>query len=205
MSAGQPALVIRKRKRLPHWEFPHGIYFATFRLFDSVPESIQRLWVSKRENFLRKAQSAGTKLSDDEARRLNLLLRRKIERYLDSGQGSCMLKLPQIAQVVANALRYFRGKRYTLYAWCVMPNHVHVVFRPLPGHSLARIVHSWKSFSAQNANKLLGRNGPFWQREYYDHLVRNEAQLEKFIRYVSRNPVRAGLKGWPWVEVTRQD
>jgi REP element-mobilizing transposase RayT len=75
---------------------------------------------------------------------------------------------------VADALRHFDGERYRLVAWCVMPNHVHAVVQPAAGHVLEEIVHSWKSFTAHQANKLLGRTGPFWMAEAYDHLVRDE-------------------------------
>ncbi|HEY1422257.1 MAG TPA: transposase [Candidatus Acidoferrum sp.] len=107
----------------------------------------------------------------------------------------------QVARIVADAIRHFDGKNYRLLAWCVMPNHVHVVFTPLADHKLAAILHSWKSFSAKQANLLLGRTGHFWQREYFDHLVRSEASLNKIIHYVQHNPEKAGLKDWPWVGV----
>ncbi len=82
-----------------------------------------------------------------------------------------------------------------------MPNHVHVVFQPLAGHGLADILHSWKSFTAKKANRLLGRLGEFWQREYYDHLIRDGEEFQRIVRYVGENPRRAGLRNWPWVEV----
>ena len=84
-------------------------------------------------------------------------------------------------------------------AWCVMPNHVHAVVRPLEGFELPRIVHSWKSFTSNRANEILGRKGAFWQAEAYDHLVRDANDLRRVVRYVLRNPVAAGLRGWKWV------
>ena len=80
-----------------------------------------------------------------------------------------------------------------------MPNHVHVVFRQLADHTLAGIVHGWKSYTAKEANRLLRRTGVFWQREYYDHLVRDEADFRRIVRYVLENPKEAGLRDWPWV------
>ena len=59
----------------------------------------------------------------------------------------------------------------------MMPNHVHVVLRILPGQDLAKVLHSWKSFTAKMANQMLRRDGAFWQREYYDHLVRDEHEF----------------------------
>lgn len=82
-----------------------------------------------------------------------------------------------------------------------MPNHVHVLVSPLPGNILQSIVHSWKSYSAQECNKVLKRTGPFWQREYFDHLVRNQGSLRKIIQYIEENPQKAKLHNWPWVDV----
>jgi len=80
-----------------------------------------------------------------------------------------------------------------------MPNHVHVVMQTHGDWSLERILHSWKSFTAREANRMLNRRGVFWQDEYYDHLVRNGDELSRVVRYVLENPARAGLRGWPWV------
>jgi REP element-mobilizing transposase RayT len=118
---------------------------------------------------------------------------------LDRGGGECSLAKPEMARIVADAFAQFEGIRYRLYAWCVMPNHVHVVFEPLGSHRLSGILHSWKSFTATAANRLLGRVGAFWQREYYDRLLRNGNEFNRAVRYVLENPERAGLKNWRWV------
>lgn len=80
-----------------------------------------------------------------------------------------------------------------------MPNHVHAVLQTLPGQELSKILHSWKSFTAKMARTLLGGKGEFWQKESYDHLVRDAQDLEHCIRYVLNNPAAAGLRDWPWV------
>jgi alanyl-tRNA synthetase len=100
---------------------------------------------------------------------------------------------------MAGALKHFDGDRYRLYAWCVMPNHVHVVFRPNPGFKIESILHSWKSFTAHECNKLLGRDGEFWRRESYDRLIRDAAEFEEKVEYTLNNPLAAGLKNWTWV------
>ena len=99
----------------------------------------------------------------------------------------------------APLVRRGRLPHYDLPAWCVMPNHVHVVVRPREGHRLADILHSWKSFTATRINRLLGRTGRQWQREYYDHLIRDEREFGRIIQYILQNPAKAGLKHWPWV------
>ena len=124
---------------------------------------------------------------------------KKIESALDHGLGACWLGRDEIAALTANALNHFNDTRYTLHAWCVMPNHVHVIVQPLGNHPLPAILKSWKGFTALEANRLLDRSGEFWQPEYYDHLVRDEADLERTVRYIQDNPLRAGLQNWRWV------
>ena len=79
-----------------------------------------------------------------------------------------------------------------------MPNHVHVVVRPLDPWRLGGIIHSWKSFTATRANRLLHRSGPFWQREYFDRIIRDEEDLSATVKYVVENPAKAKLKDWNW-------
>jgi REP element-mobilizing transposase RayT len=174
---------------------------VTFRLADSLPAAVLRRIVAERRRALETFRANGRQDSRAESKRIRRLFSRRIEACLDSGTGNCFLANPPVAKIVAQALRHFDGERYELFAWCVMPNHVHVVFRPLAGNSLAAIVHSWKSFSSQRANRLIGRIGVFWQREYYDHLIRGGEQFARAVRYVSENPARAGLRDWKWVEV----
>ena len=196
---------IRQRKRLPHWEVGGAIYFVTFRLADSLPATVLRRLTEDRRlalEQLRSTSSGDLRLAERQVRRL---LSRRIEAYLDRGSGACPLAYAGVARVVAGVLTHFDGERYELYAWCVMPNHVHVVFRPFDGFALADILHSWKSFSAQRINKNLGTHGGLWQREYFDHLLRNEPQFARAIQYVASNPIRAGLKDWKWMGVYARD
>ena len=192
---------IRSRGYLPHWESDHATYFVTFRLADSLPRELLDRLRHERDAFDR-AEQAGTQVpaDRDRARKLRVILQ-KAEQCLDDGLGQCYLRDPRIAKIVADSIRHFNAQRYRLRAWCVMPNHVHVIFSPLQEHTLEAILHTWKSYSALEANKLLGRTGRFWQREYFDHLVRHEASLLKITRYVRDNPQKAGLVNWPWVEV----
>ena len=133
---------------------------------------------------------------------LEIELRRRIEKYLDSGHGACWLRQPDIAALVEGALRHFDGERYRLLAWCIMPNHVHVLIETKEGFPLGSVLHSWKSFTSGEANKLLGRRGEFWQREYLDRYVRNAEHYAAVIAYIEGNPVNAGLARlkteWSW-------
>jgi primosomal protein N' (replication factor Y) len=117
-----------------------------------------------------------------------------MEQLLDAGYGSCALARLEIATAVENAFKHFDGTRYQLGDFVIMPNHVHVLVRPHENESLQDIVHSWKSFTAKRANELLKTTGAFWRNEYFDHLVRSQAQYEKFRNYIADNPVKSHLK-----------
>lgn len=192
-------VTVRRRKRLPHWEESPATYFVTFRLADSLPSAVLRKIEFERKDIVATAKAMDRELTVHERQRLAKLFGEKVESQLDAGTGECFLARPIIAQLAAQTLSHFEGVRYRIFAWCVMPNHVHVVFRPSAGHKLAGIIHSWKSYSAKEANWILKRSGDFWQREYYDHLVRDERDLRRCIEYVLDNPQKARLIRWPWV------
>ena len=156
---------------LPHWQTHEGTYFVTFRLFDSLPADLARIRGGK-----------------------------PVETELDRGLGSAHLARKEIGDLVFNAIRVFHGERYILHSACVMPNHVHAVFRTMPGVRLRDVMHSWKGFTAHRANQMLGRQGPFWQRESYDRLIRDENEFKRANEYVLANPKKAGLGDWKWVE-----
>jgi REP element-mobilizing transposase RayT len=188
----------RGRGYLPHWEAEAGTYFVTFCLADSLPQSALESIAFERKDILKRAEQQGRELTPVECRRLAELSSERVEQCLDVGEGRCYLSRPDIAEIVAEALRHFDGQHYRLLAWCVMPNHVHVVFQTLRGYDLAEVLHSWKSFTGKKANSVLGRTGEFWQREYFDRLVRNAEELDRAVRYVVENPKKVGLTPWKW-------
>jgi REP element-mobilizing transposase RayT len=196
-----PVPTIRSRGKLPHWEAEHAIYFVTFRLPDSLPKSVLRAFEFERQNIVATAKQAGRPLSPSEEERLEKLFSEKIQSKLDAGVGRCFLAKPEIATLVAGTIQHFNLSRYRMYAWCLMPNHVHALFRILSDRTLAGVLHAWKSYSATRANCLLRRSGEFWQREYYDHLVRTEDEFYRIVAYIADNPKKAGLRNWRWVEV----
>jgi len=192
---------IRCRYRLPHWEAEGSTYSITFRLADSLPGIVLASLEQERTEAMTAALKAGCALTTHERRRIGDVFSEKVDAFLDAGHGECFLANPEIARIVVNSLDFFNGSRYRLSAWCIMPNHVHVVFKPLNGRTLADILHSWKSFTANKANVCLGRKGAFWQREYYDRLIRDEDEFFRITGYVIENPVKAGLENWRWVWV----
>ncbi|HKV14778.1 MAG TPA: transposase [Reyranella sp.] len=171
------------RGYLPHFDSSETIQFVTFRLADSLPaEAVERM------------QRMAAPIPDADR-----------DAFLDEGNGACWLKGPAIAQLVQDALRRFDGVRYRLFAWTIMPNHVHVLIEPKPDHALGTIVSSWKRFSARMANRHLQRSGPFWQDDYWDTYIRNERHFLSTLNYIENNAVKAGLvkqaAHWPWCDV----
>jgi len=171
------------RDYLPHCDKPGLLQSITFRLHDAVPKPIIEQW----KDELRWVDG----LAADDLRVVEL--RRRIDRYEDAGHGACWLRDARVAPLVENTLHYFDGQRYRLIAWCVMPNHVHTLVETREGWPLNRVVHSWKSFTAQKANVIVGRKGPFWFREYHDRYIRNDKHLANTIEYIENNPNAAGL------------
>jgi REP element-mobilizing transposase RayT len=199
-------MILRYRKYLPHLESPNSTYFVTFRLEGALPQSVLENWRFERVQIQSDAERQKRQLTDYEKDRLKYLFSRKVEEYLDQLYGECWLKERAVAQVVVDTLRHFDGSRYLLHAWCVMPNHVHVVFTAISKSEvqsdLIPIVHSWKSYTAHKANKILKRTGTFWQGEYYDHRIRYDEEFAYYVDYTLQNPVKAGLckhwREWRW-------
>jgi REP element-mobilizing transposase RayT len=216
--AANPTLSgIHTRGYLPHVKREGSSYFVTFRLADSLPKELLLKIQSERAERLQRlpALTPGDTKSDNRTTGLDSLeaverdYRRKFEQFLDRGCGECWLRRPDLADLVANAIRHFEGERYLLRAWVVMPNHVHAALWPMPNHSLSVIVQSWKRFTARQANQLLDRTGhDFWQPESFDHWIRNDVEHARCCRYVVNNPVKAGLcaaaEDWKWSSAWRE-
>jgi len=167
------------RGYLSHFDGGEIAQAVTFRLVDSLPRSV--------------LERLEGELAHLEKKDLDIERRRRIEEYLDRGVGMVWLKDERVAKIVEDALLFFDGSRYGLLAWVVMPNHIHVRLREHEGNALSDIVHSWKSFTANQANKVLTQKGKFWQEDYFDRYIRNAEHFADAIDYIETNPVKAGL------------
>ncbi len=179
-----------RQRNLPHWTQPGVTYFVTFRSADSLPQEKLEQLRTERERW---SKTHHEPLSNSDKQEYRRLFAQKVEEWLDAGIGSCVLREHRAAKIVAEALQHFDGKRYTLGAWVVMPNHVHVLVTPLKEWKLVDILHSWKSFTANEIHKLIGGSGQLWQHESYDHIVRNEDELARIEEYIRDNPMKAGI------------
>lgn len=188
------------KRRLPHIQIAGATYFITIRLANSLPlEALEKLAEERRKI---------NKLPERRKESAHWDWYARYDEYLDTAQhGSLYLKNVQVAEIVADAIRFRDAHVYDLIAYCIMFNHVHLVCTPLEKSigtyfGLTEILHSLKRHTAREANKILQRLGTFWQDESYDHFIRNDAELERIVKYTLHNPVKAGLVkediDWPW-------
>lgn len=193
-------VAIFHRRHLPHLFLPNAVYFTTFRLAGSLPKHAI-------ESLPGKAR----------LQRKERISHVDYDKALEKSVADVhWMARPQIADLVAETIRYRDGKDYDLATYCILPNHVHLVFgigkhemfgpvgqiANLSNKELSKIMQSLKRYTATRANEILRRSGEFWQDESYDHMIRNEAELEKIVKYVAYNPVKAGLvknwRDWKW-------
>ncbi len=215
------------RRKLPHRHSPGATLFVTFRLAGSIPKSVleqwkqEKIWLEKEGERLAKSGSVGQNQKDaflDFHRRWFA----RFEEVLHKEESKIVwLKNTAVAKLISESLKYRDGKFYKLICFCIMSNHVHVVFTPLLDersltevkHSnprrfesseatLGEIMKSLKGYTAREANKILNRAGQFWEVESYDHEVRNGEELKRIVKYVLNNPVKAELvkdwRDWQW-------
>ena len=206
-------------RNLPHFQPKGATFFVTFRLSGSIP--VKKL-AELRKNYeidLKNINftSSKTNIYDNRFYDLQKLYFAKYDNLLDTGNyGPKWLSNNDVANLVWNKIHSFNNSKYELIALCIMPNHVHIVNMlndelevsqsnekgKTKEYLLADVLRLIKGSSARESNKLLNRTGSFWQHESYDHVVRNEKELNKIILYVLNNPVKAGLvkdwKEWKW-------
>jgi putative transposase len=179
-----------ERGYLPHRDEPGLTQMVTFHVADSFPASLRSEW----ELLLR--------IEDNHERR------KRLQAYLDKGQGECPLRQPHLAKLVEATFQFYNLRDYELRAWVVMPNHVHVLFS-VGQRPMSRVIMDWKKYTAREANKLLNQHGPFWAADYWDTFMRNPDHELQARNYIERNPVKAGLVSvavdWLWSSARFRD
>ena len=200
------------RRHLPHWQPEGQVFFVTFRLFGSLPKFVLECLKIKRERLHREPPRADESPRDKalrDAKRLFALADDALAEELHQSGNDSMhwLDNPEIAGLVQVAIKIRDGKQYNLHRYVVMPNHVHLLIKPLPivGRvdnpsywPLSEIMRGLKRWTARETNRLLGRTGSFWQDESFDHCVRERHEYNRIIRYIDVNPIKAGLCAEPF-------
>ncbi len=186
------------RRKLPHIQPQEAVIFVTFRLKGTLPKHL----IQNLKNDLENAKDAA-KMNSEIQKMAENDYYDAIDDALDSANyGSTWLKDDRVAKIVADSLHYIDRKDFKLICYCIMSNHVHFIAYKFE-KSLYKIMNSLKTYSARQANIVLNRSGSsFWQREYYDRVVRDRNDLHTKIEYVLNNPVKINLinnwKNWKW-------
>ncbi|MCC7477436.1 transposase [bacterium] len=165
----------RSRGYLPHYTGHGSLQFVTYRTADSLPKAL----------VYRLLQ--GIPASQQAERR------QALEELLDQCHGACALRIPAAARVVQDNLLHHDSSHYHLLAWCVMANHVHMLIELVDAYPLSKVMHGCKSYTGGVINRLLGREGAFWEREYFDRAIRDDDHLRRTVEYIEANPVLCGI------------
>jgi len=201
------------RRDLPHIHPKDAVFFITFRLVDSLPAGVLQKLLQERDDAIKQLEKKfrGKEL-DEEKYKAEKRHFGRIDDWLDrASTGPQWLKEERVARIVAAKIHELDGKRYRLIAYCIMANHVHLLFETVgynqssptniagktKDYPVADIMRLLKGSTSRFCNLELKRNGAFWQKESYDHYVRNDEELYRLIEYILNNPVKAGLvKHW---------
>lgn len=218
------------KRNLPHYHPEGAAFFITTRLAGTIPKNIYNKIKSEFEIKLEKVSSyQDEKFKRQKYAELQKYKFAKYERILDSCKyGHKWLGDEVVANVVKKALHYRDKNLYNLIAYTIMPNHIHIIFKPIVeqkatfaqfineeeisdsqdgqvGKSLyivTKIMQDLKKYTAGRANKIMKRTGKFWQHESFDHVLRDKKELLRIAAYILNNPVKATLcnsqEEWKW-------
>lgn len=186
----------------PHWSQAGAVVFLTFRTHDSIPREVIDRWEREKQNWLGTRGYSTSTHSSKAVLTLPEKVRTEFQRefhrcreeYLDTCHGACLLRQPELAQIVADSLLHFDGERYRLGDFVIKPNHVHLLaaFGTIEG--MKEQCASWLRYTARQINQAIGIVGKFWQPEPFDHLVRSIEQYDYLQQYIAENPRKARLQ-----------
>lgn len=170
------------RKGLPHFDGQEITQFITFRLADSIPQSL----VNEMKEDLKTFKGNIDREKEE-----------RMQALLDKGMGSCILGEPRCAELMQKSIQFLDPKRYELRAWVVMPNHINMLVKFGEGQSLSSALHSLKSYTGHELKKVHPELDSIWQIESFDRYIRNEEHYGRTLSYIHENPVTAGLCSRP--------
>jgi len=185
--------VVFWRGRLPHIfisGFPH---FFTLRVKGSIPrKEIPRL--AQIAESLRELSPQSREFENMQRKQFAI-----VEKALHHGEGFAPFSCPSALEIMNIRLRKLSEEMMPLAGWVIMPNHLHWASFPLREgsiQSLKKRLSLWKGSVAREVNKALGRKGAFWQREWYDHCIRDPSKLPAVLKYIENNPSNAGISSF---------
>lgn len=172
----------RHGDKLPHWQQGEVMQFVTFRLADAMPKVKLKIWAEERKIWLGLHPEPWTEEVEKE---YHQRFTKKLEEWLDAGEGSCLLREPLCREVLVETLMKDHGMRVRHQAWVIMPNHVHLLFSPM--WPLEKLMKTWKGVSARRIGK-----GSIWQKNYRDTMIRDSKHFANAVRYIRKNPKKLG-------------
>ncbi|QQL44810.1 transposase [Sulfuriroseicoccus oceanibius] len=164
--------------KLPHWQQDDVMQFVTFRLADSIPQSLLRSIKRERDEWVAHHPQPWSQAESSEYFEL---FHQKLDGVLDQGLGECCLRDPKVRAILEDVFMRGHGVVAALHAWVIMPNHVHLVFSP--HEQIGTVIKAWKGASSHR----IGR-GAIWQKNYFDRMIRDRAHFQRVVRYIRRNP-----------------
>ncbi|MEO8376790.1 MAG: transposase [Candidatus Sumerlaeota bacterium] len=177
--------------QVPHFDGVKCVEHLTFHLADSVPDEMLNRFHEELESV--PISKRATELWSD------------VQEWADGSHGCCYFRDPRAALAVQNVLLLCDGERCLLFAWMIMPNHVHVFIQPQGEWTSAKLIADCKEQCLEQLVKVDGLQidrGACWQEEYWESFLRDEAQFKQAVERVHNDPVRAGLVeracDWPW-------
>ncbi|MDO9578731.1 MAG: transposase [Candidatus Cloacimonadales bacterium] len=190
------------KRNLPHYQPENGVFFITTCLANSLPPKKLKEIKEKKNDFEQMLKQVSKSQKIIVLQEFHNRYFKDFDDFLDSQRNNCWLSQADLRNIIIENLFYWNNLKYYLFAFCIMPNHVHIILKPklkssCSYESLSDIMFSMKSYTANECNKILDRNGSFWLHESYDHYIRNADEFDYYVDYVQQNPVKAGLiKKW---------
>ena len=152
---------------------------------DSLPQARLTELAEFKSQWLAAHPEPWSKQTEEE---YNYIVRNKIDKWLDSNYGCCLLQNDAVRQIVIDSLLFNNGKSYWIHCFVIMPNHVHLLMSPIGNTTINESIGNIKKFTAHSINRLLGQQGEVWQREIFDRMVRDQQNYEAYERYIYNNP-----------------
>ena len=200
-----PEIVEKHRGVLPHYQEQNQIISLTWRLAFTLPAHLQKILDQMNDiQELKRFDLSQAESLEKKYYILSLIYDKHLGLYQSNEVNLCE---PKAAPIIAGAIHFYDTKLYLLHAYCLMPNHLHILLQPLPKsgtgfNKISEISRKIKSYTANQLNSLLHREGALWQHEYFDRFIRNPADYNRTVMYILNNPLKAGLVSkpdtWPW-------
>lgn len=190
------------QRNLPHWRQQGATYFVTFHTLDALPqEAISSLKRLRAQWLKAHPPPHDHKLRQEYTKRVMM----HTEQWLHQGYGACLFNNAECREIMRSALLHFHGteaepdnekdKRVELGGFVIMPNHIHLIARPLNHVKLEMWLGSVKRFVSSNVPASYRIDGHLWQKESHDRIVRDRPHLNNCLRYIGRNPSLSNRNG----------